>query len=172
MEITKSSLLERALSAGVEQGQSNALLAGIRLDVNARNVGAARALVRLRLQVEGTPAESVDSAALIVSELAGNVVKYHDWDLEPVMVLGLVRDGRTLRIEVHDSDPAVPQRLTPDAMSEGGRGLLVVEALSERWGVGRTDEGKFVWSEFQAWPECGDVGAAERAGTVSGDADA
>lgn len=50
------------------------------------------------------------------------------------------------RIEVHDSGGGTPR--IPDARDEGGRGLLLVAALSDSWGVGKRDPGKVVWAEF------------------------
>lgn len=49
-------------------------------------------------------------------------------------------------MEVHDSGPGVP-RIVHDA-DEGGRGLLLVAALSDTWGVRERALGKAVWCEF------------------------
>ena len=53
-----------------------------------------------------------------------------------------------LRLEVFDSGDALPQVRPLDATSNGGRGLLLVQALSGRWGTSRSDGGKTVWAEF------------------------
>lgn len=57
-------------------------------------------------------------------------------------------DGR-LRIEVHDSgDGEVLAVRPPGPDAEGGRGLLLVSALADAWGVGERSPGKIVWCEF------------------------
>jgi hypothetical protein len=52
----------------------------------------------------------------------------------PVIALRLAGDRERLLVEVsdHDSHPPVPTMLDPER--DGGRGLLLVEAVSERWG--------------------------------------
>lgn len=57
--------------------------------------------------------------------------------------------GETLRIEVHDSGGGQVRRdAEPVPEAEGGRGLLLVAALADAWGVGERDPGKTVWCEF------------------------
>jgi hypothetical protein len=63
-----------------------------------------------------------------------------------------VAAGR-LRVEVVDVSPTVPPSpvpAPPDA--EGGRGLLLVDALAERWGAELRSEGKCLWFELPAVP--------------------
>jgi serine/threonine-protein kinase RsbW len=40
----------------------------------------------------------------------------------------------------------------PESGDVGGRGLVIVQALSDRWGVQVTDSGKTVWCEFAPGP--------------------
>ncbi|WP_406178380.1 ATP-binding protein [Streptomyces sp. NBC_00996] len=56
--------------------------------------------------------------------------------------------GDALRVEVHDSGGGIPR--IADEADEGGRGLLPVAALSDKWGWEERDPGKVVWSEFAA----------------------
>jgi hypothetical protein len=61
-----------------------------------------------------------------------------------------VADGR-LRVEVLDGGATVPpQPVPPPLESESGRGLLLVEALADRWGAAVTAEGKTLWFELAA----------------------
>ncbi len=55
-------------------------------------------------------------------------------------------DGTVLRVEVHDSGPGMPR--IADRADEGGRGLLLVAAFADRWGVDGRNPGKAVWCEF------------------------
>lgn len=56
--------------------------------------------------------------------------------------------GDGVRVEVHDSGdgvPAVP--LESGGSDEGGRGLLLVSELADKWGVAEREPGKVVWFE-------------------------
>ena len=152
MEIIEASSLDRQIGSAVAQGHHDGLLGSIRLPVRVKNVRAVRQFVRLQLDIETLPSALIDEAELIASELVTNVVNHHDRDVEPAMQVDLHRDGASLRIEVHDMDPAVPKRRFPSSSEENGRGLSVVEALTDHWGVTSTEDGKFVWAELIAWP--------------------
>lgn len=63
--------------------------------------------------------------------------------------LWLHGDG-LLRVEVHDSGGGQPRMREPEG--EAGRGLLLVAALADKWGVGERSPGKIVWCEFDLSP--------------------
>jgi anti-sigma regulatory factor (Ser/Thr protein kinase) len=63
--------------------------------------------------------------------------------------LWLLSDGKQVLILVWDVNPNPPVRMQPDDYTEGGRGLMLVDAMSERWGWYATPdmiEGKVVWA--------------------------
>ncbi|MFW3471909.1 ATP-binding protein [Streptomyces microflavus] len=62
----------------------------------------------------------------------------------------LERMERALRIELHDSGDGEVRAADgwPDVEDEGGRGLLLVSALADKWGVAERNPGKIVWCEF------------------------
>lgn len=62
------------------------------------------------------------------------------------MRLRLIRE-RTLVCEVLDSGASAPHLRHPRAMDEGGRGLLLVSQLAERWGTRFVPDGKIIWAE-------------------------
>ena len=114
-----------------------------------RNVAVARDLTRITLADWGLTWRS-DDVLLCVSELATNALLH---GVPPGrcfrLDLGLDTDG-VLRVEVQDSGPgeigiADPG---PGPESEHGRGLLLVAALADDWGVRERDPGKVVWCEF------------------------
>jgi hypothetical protein len=58
----------------------------------------------------------------------------------------LVSDLRQVVVFVWDASPRPPTRADPGADTESGRGLLLVEALSEHWGYFSPDGGKVAWA--------------------------
>ncbi|MGW6024462.1 ATP-binding protein [Streptomyces sp. NPDC055099] len=128
---------------------------GQRFSSTPRGARLARHLALHRLNTWGIPydSEASDTAALLVAELAANAVTHgrvpgRDFEVR------LSLDARTLRIDV--SDPRGERRIdepgaveAPPTGAEGGRGLLLVEALADRWFVlDRLPIGKTVRAEL------------------------
>ncbi|MBE1588490.1 hypothetical protein H4W80_006748 [Nonomuraea angiospora] len=61
------------------------------------------------------------------------------------MTLSLRRQDRSVRGEVADHSPVWPTSLPAGPNEEHGRGLAIVSAYSERWGVDPAPFGKIVW---------------------------
>jgi hypothetical protein len=55
---------------------------------------------------------------------------------------------RRLRVEVEDSSSALPRRREAGENGVSGRGLLLVDLLTDVWGVEARGSGKCVWCEF------------------------
>ncbi len=97
-----------------------------------------------------------DTAELLVSELVTNGVRAAQaMEQRPPLWLGLSTNNMQLLIEVWDGNtrPPSPRELEdgiPDLEDEGGRGLFLVAALSDRWDWYLTQEpiGKVVWCEL------------------------
>ncbi|MGC9499432.1 SpoIIE family protein phosphatase [Streptomyces sp. WG7] len=79
---------------------------------------------------------------LVVSELVTNAIRYG----EPPIRLRLIRDS-ALICEVSDGSATSPHLRRANAYDEGGRGLLLVAQLTERWGSRQTGTGKTIWAE-------------------------
>jgi serine/threonine-protein kinase RsbW len=88
-----------------------------------------------------------ETAVLLVSELVTNVV-LHAEPFPAFMVLRLETADGCLRIAVRDADPNGPRPRTPDRLDESGFGMMLVDALADRWGVRQTPPGKAVWAEL------------------------
>lgn len=106
-----------------------------------RSIAAARHFVAETLT--GLSQEMLDVLVLMVSELATNsVVHAHS----PFRVR-VEQGARAVRIEVHDQDSGRIEiaHATPEDLH--GRGLSMVDVLSDDWGVSRsaTEAGKTVW---------------------------
>jgi anti-sigma regulatory factor (Ser/Thr protein kinase) len=92
-------------------------------------------------------AAMADDTELIVSELVTNAVAASASADSPCPVgLWLLSDGRHVVILVADGNRQPPVRLDPDLVIEGGRGLMLVEALSTQWDFYFTPHGKVVWA--------------------------
>jgi anti-sigma regulatory factor (Ser/Thr protein kinase) len=103
---------------------------------------------------------------LIVSELVTNALLYGGRAALDPITLEIAYEGDRVRIAVHDcgsgfTPPALEAR---DPLRAGGRGCVIVEALSEAWGVDCDDDGCTVWCEVEIDDEptarAGDYGLA------------
>jgi anti-sigma regulatory factor (Ser/Thr protein kinase) len=111
-----------------------------------RSVPAARRLAWWALKYWGMERwERAGDVSLCVSELATNAV-VHGVPPGRGFLLRVRYDGDVLRVEVHDSGGGWP--CLAERSDEGGRGLLIVDALADKWGVGQRAPGKVVWAEF------------------------
>ncbi|TXS37677.1 ATP-binding protein [Streptomyces sp. or43] len=123
---------------------------------SATRLGAtlARRLAVWKLDVWGIPygTQLSDTVALLVAELAANSVLHgrvpgRDFELR----LAYAHGTGVVRVEISDTHEARPDPAavpTADPEADGGRGLLIVEALAARWGVSdRLGPGKTVWAE-------------------------
>jgi anti-sigma regulatory factor (Ser/Thr protein kinase) len=94
-------------------------------------------------------ARLAESAELLVAELTTNAVKASRAVTQPSPVrLWLVSDRVQILILVWDASPQPPVRANAGSEAEDGRGLMLVEAISARWGWYCRDDsgGKFVWA--------------------------
>lgn len=125
-------------------------------------VPSARAHAQM-MMIEWSMPGVAEDVALVVSELVTNAVAAStDADGRPqyaepggglpVVHLRLRSDHVRIVVEVWDSSPQEPVVRQPEVDDENGRGLLLVEALSERWGCERVPgwPGKVVWAELRA----------------------
>ncbi|MEU5310709.1 ATP-binding protein [Streptomyces sp. NPDC021562] len=112
-----------------------------RLSATPRGARLARHLAVAQLHAWGgvfASAEVVDKVSVIVAELAANAVTHgrvpgRDFELRVTLVTGSVRVEVTdTRAERPPAPGAVPP---PGPLDDGGRGLLLVDALADRWEV-------------------------------------
>jgi anti-sigma regulatory factor (Ser/Thr protein kinase) len=108
-------------------------------------VGHARRFTRRTMRTWGVSDDALDTVLLVVSELVTNALVHTDGQVR--LELTLVNDR--LRIAVADSSPRTPARATRIGWeATGGRGILLVEAVSDVWGTLPVSGGKQVWSEI------------------------
>ncbi|HEX9765520.1 MAG TPA: SpoIIE family protein phosphatase, partial [Nitriliruptorales bacterium] len=89
---------------------------------------------------------------LIVSELVTNAIRYGKGPVE----LRLIR-ADALVCEVSDGSSTAPHLRRARMYDEGGRGLLLVAQVAERWGSRQTSVGKTIWAEQPLPDECAHV---------------
>ncbi|MEW2177211.1 ATP-binding protein [Streptomyces sp. NPDC005406] len=109
-----------------------------------------RRILRLYLTGWGMT-EVTDAAELALTELIANVVRHVPGRRCQAFLFRLPR-GEGVRVEVADGCPELPVVVEGDVSDEGGRGLLLVEAVTDKWGVEvrRDGGGKAVWFECLA----------------------
>ena len=92
--------------------------------------------------------EYADDAVAITSELVSNAIQHvcRDGTETVGVTLARTRNPDAVTVVVTDSSPEGPVRREPPHSSERGRGLLVVEELSARWGWNLEDGGKAVYA--------------------------
>ncbi|MFC8826127.1 ATP-binding protein [Streptomyces sp. NPDC057137] len=109
-------------------------------------VARVRRAMRLHLSLWGLSGLE-DLAQICVSELVANVIN-HVGPGTPV-TLAVSTDGANLRIELSDPDPrALPTLVAPMSEAESGRGLMILDAVADRWGVISRADSKVVWCEL------------------------
>ncbi|MFD7435312.1 ATP-binding protein [Streptomyces sp. NPDC059861] len=115
------------------------------LTVGEHSARHVRRIVR-SLLTEWEMTELTEAVELGVTELVANVVR-HVRDRRCVLLVLRLRTG--VRVEVSDGSPqllAPALTLAPDA--ENGRGLVLLDAVADKWGVEPgADGGKTVWFE-------------------------
>jgi anti-sigma regulatory factor (Ser/Thr protein kinase) len=110
-------------------------------------ISVGRQLVRELLHDWKDP-EQVDSAVLMVSEMATNVLVHTDGDALMAAEVSGERGERRLRVEVADASDELPHKRRPGEMASSGRGLVLMEMLADAWGVDPRGEGKSIWFEL------------------------
>ncbi|WP_419666409.1 ATP-binding protein [Streptomyces sp. 2-1] len=109
-------------------------------------VSGLRRILRLHLELWGLH-EVTDAAQLCVSELVSNVIRHVG--LGTPTTLAVSMNGTYLRIEVHDPDTrALPTLLDAGSEAEAGRGVAIIDAVADRWGVQLSPDRKVTWCEL------------------------
>lgn len=140
-----------AETAQAAQVPATARRFAVQLSSTRRGARLARLLATEQLRSWGLPFEK---AAHVVAELAANAVTHgrvpgRDFHLR------LTATDDLVRIEVTDTrgDRPVPDAQHPTPEAESGRGLLLIEALADRWGVTPDlPPRKTVWAELTITP--------------------
>ena len=111
------------------------------------SVGAARRFTRAALARQDIDPEIIDTATLLVSELATNAVVHATSTIQ--LRIGVSDE---IRVEVRDASEDAPilEDVGPDR--ESGRGLAIVTSLADDWDWSRRPSGKVVWFSLARTP--------------------
>ena len=116
------------------------------LPVGLESTTAARRFTETTLATWGVDARRSETARLLVTELVANAMIHAATPAELVLDLSADR----LRVEVADTASGRPVLRAPGPDDPTGRGLMIVEAMADRWGVEDVPPGKVVWFELDA----------------------
>ncbi len=136
---------ERALKALELFG--NPTVAEVPLPSRPESAAAARRLAQVVVLREwGLTPKMTEDAVLLVSELVGNAVRHTG---ARVFGLRMRRRRGWIRVEVRDPSRGLPCLMPVQEMDISGRGLMLVDKLSDRWGVDLLPRGKTTWFEMR-----------------------
>ncbi|MEV4945623.1 ATP-binding protein [Streptomyces sp. NPDC053755] len=129
----------------------------VELQALPSRIGQVRRIVSAHLRYWHLDA-LIDHAALGVTELLTNVHRHAQPDKMCTVEIELMLDRLT--VSVHDSDPRIPDfggtagsrnAEAVDQYATSGRGLAIIEAVSESWGIRpHGEKGKVVWFTLPA----------------------
>ncbi|MEW2179064.1 ATP-binding protein [Streptomyces sp. NPDC005406] len=109
-------------------------------------VAGLRRAVRRHLRSWGL-SDVTDAAEICASELAANVIR-HIGEGTPVTLV-VEMNGTHLRVALRDPDTGVlPALVHAGPEDESGRGMALLDAVSDRWGVILAAESKVVWCDL------------------------
>ena len=106
----------------------------LRLPFDASSVPLARSRVREFLTEAGRSQDCVDDARMVVSELVANAVRHARPLPDGRLLVSWALEGGGLQVSVSDGgSPTRPRALETATSSLSGRGMTIVEALSDTW---------------------------------------
>ncbi|MFM9366650.1 ATP-binding protein [Streptomyces sp. Da 82-17] len=121
--------------------------AEVPLPSRPESAGTARRLAQVVvLRKWGLTPQVAEVVVLLVSELVGNAVRHTG---ARVFGLKMARRPGWIRVEVRDPSRGLPCLMPVQEMDTSGRGLFLVDKLSDRWGVDLLPRGKTTWFEMR-----------------------
>jgi anti-anti-sigma factor len=116
----------------------------MRLNLDVASLSEGRRFVARTLRAWEVDEDTIEPILLVANELVANAIVH----AHSAPVLSLEESGADLLLRVADESPDLPVTRQATLDSDGGRGLILVEALSDQWGIDTNDSGKIVWVTF------------------------
>jgi anti-sigma regulatory factor (Ser/Thr protein kinase) len=136
---------------------------GLELDADPRSAGLARRFLRQHLTEWGVPDDTSDTAQLCLSELVNNVIMHAEASSE--LMLHLEDDVLTVVLRDRGGPQGSQRPVRAEAVTDedelivAGRGLVLVDALTDRWGTERDAVGTTAWFALELSDEGADGSA-------------
>jgi anti-sigma regulatory factor (Ser/Thr protein kinase) len=108
------------------------------------SLGEGRRFVARTLRDWNVDESRIEPVLLVANELVANAIVH----AHSAPVLSLTESDGELLLRVSDDSSALPVPQAPSVDDDGGRGLILVAALSDRWGIDADASGKSVWVAF------------------------
>lgn len=119
----------------------------VRLPSRPESAGTARRLAEFIVVHDwGLGLQLAEHTVLLVSELVGNAVRHTG---ARTFGLRMLRRRGWIRVEVRDPSRGLPCLMPVGELDTSGRGLTLVDQLSQRWGVDLLPCGKTTWFEMR-----------------------
>ncbi|MFF5444902.1 ATP-binding protein [Streptomyces sp. NPDC012888] len=142
-----SAALEDELGLKALESYGNPAEAEVTLPSLPESAGTARRLTQyVVVRMWGLSPQIAEHAVLLVSELVGNAVRHTG---ARSFGLRLHRRRGWIRVDVRDPSRGLPCLMPVQEMDTTGRGLFLVDKLSDRWGADLLPRGKVTWFEMR-----------------------
>jgi anti-sigma regulatory factor (Ser/Thr protein kinase) len=134
-----------------DRPRTNSLHCAVEFQALPSRIGQIRRILTAQLRYWRVP-QLIDAVSLGITELLSNVHRHGTADKRCTVELVLL--GDRLTVSVHDLDPELPRVRPPARFATSGRGLALVAAVSDDWGMRmRADgRGKVVWFALPSGP--------------------
>ncbi|MBD0710651.1 MULTISPECIES: ATP-binding protein [unclassified Streptomyces] len=134
-------------AAEAVESHGNPAEGDVRLPSRPESAWVARRLTQhVLLREWGLGPQIAEYAVLLVSELVGNAVRHTG---ARSFALRIQRRRGWIRVEVRDPSRGLPCLMPVHELDTSGRGLFLVDKLSDRWGVDLAPRGKTTWFEMR-----------------------
>ncbi|MCM1972536.1 ATP-binding protein [Streptomyces sp. G1] len=139
--------LEDELGLKALELYGNPAEAEVTLPSMPESAGTARRLTQcVVVRLWGLSPQIAEHTVLLVSELVGNAVRHTG---ARSFGLRMLRRRGWIRVEVRDPSRGLPCLMPVHEMDTTGRGLFLVDKLSDRWGADLLPRGKITWFEMR-----------------------
>jgi serine/threonine-protein kinase RsbW len=106
----------------------------MQLPFSTASVSVARAGLMAWMLELGCPQDSIEDARVVVSELVANSVRHARPLADGSILVAWNTDGDGVRLSVTDGgSPTRPRNVHAPSSALAGRGIAIIEALSEKW---------------------------------------